>query len=167
MEKKFLLFWSLWIGLISGVFCFVYANFPIIKFNIIFMAFVSVPLFLSVDAPRNLFPHYFFSAISGVIWGLIYLYCIKVMINRGFSLGMTLFVVVGVCTAVCCIVHMVILGNTWFNKVPMIFGGLACTFADGGQHALSTSLTLIGGLILSLLIGEGGGLIRKSINNEN
>ena len=162
MDKQQLFAWSIWIGVTVGVFSFAYCYTPIVQLNILFMAFISVPLFLSVGATRQLFPNYFCSAAAGVVWGLIYLFFINKMIAAGYTAPSALLVVVGVCTILCCALHMIVLGKTWFNTVPMIFGALAATFADGGQHPMAVFSILAAGLILALVISEGGSFIRKS-----
>ncbi len=166
MDKKQLLIWSIWIGVTVGIFSFGYCYSPIANLNYLFMSFISVPLFLSVGATRKLLPNYICSAVAGVVWGLIFLYCINAIAGAGYSVAIAMLLGVAVCTTICCALHMTVLGNTWFNTIPMIFGALAATFADGGQHPLEVSSILVAGLLLALVISEGGNYIKKSFSSE-
>lgn len=161
MDKKYLWRWTIWIGLASGLFAFSYSYLPVAKLNIMFMAFIALPIFFGVGAPVKLFPNFFFSALSGVVWGLFYLFLITKMVVAGFSPPVALLAVVSVCTFLCVGLHMIVLGNTWFGTVPMIFGGLASTFADGGQHPVAVLGTLAGGMVLGMAISEGGKIIQR------
>ncbi len=167
MDKSYLWKWTVWIGIASGLFAFIYSYLPVANLNIMFMAFIALPIFFGVGAPLNLFPNFFFSGLSGVLWGLFYLFLINKMVVAGFAAPVALLVVVAVCTFLCVGLHMIVLGSTWFGTVPMIFGGLASTFADGGQHPIAVFGTLVGGMILGIAISEGGKLIQKASGNSN
>lgn len=166
MDKKYLWTWTIWIGIASGLFAFIYSYLPVAKYNIMFMAFIALPIYFGVGAPKKLFPNFFCSALAGVVWGLFYLYLINIMVTSGFAPPVALLIVVSVCTFLCVGLHMIVLGNTWFGTVPMIFGGLASTFALGGQHPLAIFGTLVGGMILGIAISEGGAFIQKLMSPD-
>ncbi|SMC57895.1 DUF1097 domain-containing protein [Papillibacter cinnamivorans] len=161
MNKRYLWWWTVWIGLASGLFCIIYANLPIMKHNIMWMAFVALPIYFGVGAPLKKFPHFFFSMLSGVAWGMVMLFFIGKMMGAGFTAPVSMFVVVGICTTLCVGLHMILLGNTVFGVVPMIFGGLSMTFCAGGQNLIGVIGSLTGGFLLGVAISEGGRLMQK------
>lgn len=165
MNKKYLWIWTAWIGLASGLFAYFYSLLPVSQLNIMFMAFIALPIFFGVGAPVKLFPNFFFSALSGVLWGLFYLFLIGKMVAAGVSPPAALLIIVAICTFLCVGLHMIVLGNTWFGTVPMIFGGLASTFASGGQNPVAVFGTLVGGMILGMAISEGGKVIQKALSS--
>jgi len=65
-----------------------------------------------------------------------------------------------------CAVHLCITGNTWANKLPIMFGAVASMFSQNGESAGSIFLTLFGGLLLALLIVEGTNVIHKPLGEQ-
>ena len=161
MNMRYLWWWSLWIGLASGIFCLIYANLPIIQYNIMWMAFVALPIYFGAGAKLKEFPHFFCSILSGIAWGLVMLFLIGKFMGAGLGAPMAMFIVVGLCTFICVGLHMIVLGNTVVGKVPMIFGGLAMTFYAGGQNLPYVIASMTGGLILGAAISEGGKYLQK------
>jgi len=167
MNKQYLLTWSFWIGLVSGIYCLVYASTTIIDKNIIWMAFVALPIYFGSGAKIEEFPHFFSSILSGVVWGLIMLNFIGFLTGNGLSGPVSMFFVVTICTFICVFLHMVILAKTWLNQVPMIFGGLAMTFATGGTNLIYVIITMTSGLLMGVAISEGGKIIDKMLSAKN
>lgn len=161
MSKRYLWWWTVWIGLASGLFCIIYANLPVMQHNIMWMAFVALPIYFGAGAPLKKFPHFFCSMLSGVAWGMVMLFFIGKMVGAGFTAPVAMLVVVGICTTLCVGLHMIVLGNTVVGAVPMIFGGLAMTFYAGGQNLINVIGSLTGGLLLGIAISEGGRLLQK------
>ncbi|MPN17122.1 hypothetical protein SDC9_164472 [bioreactor metagenome] len=58
-------------------------------------------------------------------------------------------------------VHFAFTENTFFNKVPAMFGGVAVTFSQGGKYILPIMITLILGVLLALLSNEGQQFLTK------
>lgn len=161
MNKRYLWIWSFWIGLVSGIYCIIYASLPIINDNIIWMAFVALPIFFGAGAKIEEFPHYFSSILAGVVWGLVMLSLIGTLSGLGLTTALSMFFVVTACTFIAVGLHMIILGNTLVGKVPMIFGGLAMTFASGGTNLTGVIITMSCGLLMGVAISEGGKVISK------
>lgn len=166
MSKKYLWLWTVWIGVASGIYCYIYSLLPIASYNVIWMSFVALPIFFGAGAKIEEFPHYFCSLLSGVIWGVFYLFCIGKLVSGGLDPNISMFVVVSILTIICIGFHMNITGNTVIGKIPMIFGGLAMAFSQGGQNLIAIIGTLTGGLILGMAISEGGKIINKILEKN-
>jgi hypothetical protein len=95
------------------------------------------------------------------------LFCMGMLALLGISGPLQMLIVVGFLTFICVGLHMVTLGNTLLNKVPMIFGGLAMTFAMSGLKGLAFNnlfnlfITMVGGLLMGIAISSGGRLMQK------
>lgn len=150
--KSFLFKLSVVAGILCGIYVFIYNYIPIK--NVVWMTFVALPIYFGAGAKREEFPHYLVSLAVGILWGFIYLKLIGLLIGAGMNANLALLLVVGVVTLVMCAIHLCITGNTWANKLPIMFGAVASMFSQNGQAAGSIFLTLVGGLILALAIME-------------
>lgn len=166
MNKKYMWVWTIWIGLASGLYCFIYSFLPIASYNVIWMTFVSLPIFFGAGAKVEELPHFFLSLISGVIWALVYLKFIGQMTSAGFSGAVAMLVAVSIVTIICVGLHMNVIGNSVFGKVPMIFGSISMVFSQGGSNLTAIVGTLTGGLLLGASITIGGVLIMKVLNKN-
>lgn len=166
--KRYLWWWAFWIGLVSGVFCCLYALFPIIKENIIFASFVALPIFFGTSgAELKEFPSYILCIICGILWGVLMLFCMGQLGALGISGPIQMLIVVGLLTFAAVALHMIVLGNTLLNKVPMIFGGIAMTFFCSMYKDTATltlgmvAITMVGGLTMGIFISVGGKFMQK------
>lgn len=161
MSKRFLFWWAVWIGVFSGIYVAIYSLIPFPNTGLIWMTFVALPIYFTGGAKRNEFVNYVASMLMGVLWALIYLYFIGVLSDAGVSAPITSLLVIGIVTIVVCAVHFIVTGNTWLNKVPMMFGGISMTFSQNGQDLLTIICTLFGGLLLALICQEGTNVLKK------
>lgn len=161
MSKRFLIWWAVWIGVISGIYCAIYSLIPFPNKNLIWMTFVALPIYFNGGAKREDFPNYVASMIAGILWALVYLSGIGLLTKAGFSVTATLLLDIGIVTILACAVHFTVLGNTWFNNVPIIFGAVAVTFSQGGKDLLTIGCTMFGGILLALCCQEGAGILAK------
>lgn len=159
MNKRFLINWAIWIGVFSGIYCLIYVNLPLPTQSLMWMTFVGLPIYFNGGAKREEYFSYVFSMLAGIAWGLIYLYFIGIFATAGVSVPITLLVVVALVTIACVVVHLVFLGNTWLNKVPIIYGAISMTFSQNGQNLTTVIITLLGGLTLGLICQEGTKLL--------
>lgn len=164
MTKKFLFNWAIWIGVASGIYCYIYAMLPLPTQSLMWMSFVALPIYFNGGAKLEEYHHYIVSAITGVGWSLIYIYFIGVFLKVGISVPLTLFAVVGGVTIACVAFHLIITGNTWFNKLAMMYGGISTTFSQNGDNLLTIIITLIGGLTLGLVCMQGTKLLDEEGN---
>lgn len=162
--KNYLFKLSVIAGVLCGIYVFVYNYIPITK--LLWMTFVALPIYFGSGAKREEFPHYVVSVIVGVVWGFIYLKLIGVLAGAGLGINVTMLLVVGVVTLIMCAIHLCVTNNTWANKLPMMFGAVACMFSQNGQAAGSILLTLVGGLILALAIVELTNLTEKARSEQ-
>lgn len=160
MSKKAMILWCIWIGLLDGIYCWVCTGLPNAGF--MWVAFVSLPIFFCGGAEYKTFPTYFCSATSGVLWGLLSLWALGLtgIADPGINMLVTLTPIV----AILCIVHMVWFPNTVLGHAPMVFGGFASCFGTGGQNSVWVIITLALGLVLGVLITEGGKIITKVVD---
>lgn len=163
MSKKASILWCILIGVLDGIYCLVCAGLPIA--SIMWMAFISLPIYFCGGADYKTFPTYFCSATSGVFWGVIGLWAIGLMgiANSGLAMFVTIIPIV----SVLCIVHIVLFPKTVLGNCPMVFGGFAACFAAGGNNILLVIVTLTLGLILGILITEGGKIIIKIVDKPS
>ncbi|NLZ92107.1 MAG: DUF1097 family protein, partial [Clostridiales bacterium] len=80
--------------------------------------------------------------------------------DAGVAMLVTLIPIV----SVLCIVHMVLFPKTVLGNCPMVFGGYAACFAAGGNDTLLVIITLTLGLVLGVLITEGGKIITRIVD---
>lgn len=161
MSKQALIKWSVWMGIFTAIYCFIYVLLPIYKQGLMWMTFVALPIYLNGGAQKKEFPNYFFSMIAGIAWGLIYLWCINTLTGLGMNEALTMGLVCGGVTIICCIIHFVVTPNIWINKIPMMFGAISMTFSQGGKNLPYIFLTLGGGLLLGMICGLGPSLFDK------
>lgn len=165
MSSKRLVNWAIWIGVWSGIYCFLYALTPLYKYGIMWNTFVALPIFFTSGAHRSEYKNYVASMLCGIVWGVVYLYFIGVMAGMGIPDCVNMFLDVGIITILCCAVHFTVTANTWFNKVPMMFGAIACTFNMGISVDLwVVAVTMFGGLTLGLICQEGFNLLDEEGN---
>lgn len=161
MSKRFLFWWAIWIGVLSGIYVAIYSLIPFPNKNLIWMTFVALPIYFNGGAKRNEFPNYVASMIVGILWALLYLFGIGVLAKAGVSTPVTLLLDIGILTFVVCAVHLTITANTWINNVPIIFGALALTFSQGGKDLITIGCTMFGGILLALCLQEGVNVLGK------
>lgn len=149
--KVYLIKLSVVVAIVVALYCVIYQYLPVK--NLLWMTFISLPIYFGSGAKKEEFGQYFFSMIMGIIWGVVYLKGISYLSGAGVSLTITLFLVVGVVTFVLCALHLVVLGSTWLSKVPMMFGAVAAVFSQNGQNLGSIFVTLAAGLILAVIFG--------------
>lgn len=158
--KVYLVKLSAVVAVVVALYCVLYQYLPIK--NLLWMTFISLPIYFGSGAKIEEFGHYFFSMITGIIWGVIYLKGIGYLSGAGVNLAITLFLVVGVVTFILCTLHLAVIGSTWLSKVPMMFGAVAAVFSQNGQNLGSIFVTLTAGLILAVIFGPLTNLFHRN-----
>jgi len=166
MSKSYFWRMSIWIGIVVGLYCMLYQLLPLPTKNMMWATFVALPIYFGAGAKPQEFPHFFCSMLAGVIWAYIYLGGISWFVKMGIGVPATMFIVVGVVTIVLCAFHLIITPNTWFNKLPMMFGTIATIFSQNGDNLLTIMITLTGGLIVGLLCTVGTNWLTKDLMAE-
>lgn len=163
MTKRFLWNWAFWIGLVSGIYCYLYSMTPLAQYGVMQATFTALPIFLTSGASRKDYINYAVSSVTGVAWGILYVLCISwflLYMNQVLSIGLTIFIL----TFACCAIHFIPTGKTWLNIVPAMFGGISSTFWIGGLSAgwprvIALAITLVFGVTLALICKEGHNLL--------
>lgn len=164
-ENRKLINWAIWIALWSGVYCAIYTMTPLYKYGIMWNTFVALPIFFTAGAKKSEYFNYVASMVCGIAWGVINICFVGVLTKVGLPDNLNMFLSTGIITAVCCILHFTVTSNTLFNKIPMMFGAIGCTFNMGISKDLwVVALTMFGGISLGLICQEGSYLLDENGN---
>lgn len=166
MNNKFLINWAIWMGATSGIYALVYSFTPLIQYGVIWAAFVALPIYLTSGGKKEEMINYICSAPTGVLWGLVFLKTTDLVLGLNVPMPAANWIVTMVVTIVCVGLHTTVLSNTWFNKVPAIFGGIASTLATqsytpNGEHLIPLAITLVCGVILGYVNNYGQFLLTE------
>jgi len=150
--KKALWLFSLWVSFICAVFFFFYGYTGL---TIGWMSFVVLAVYFGMCSKAKDVPAIFCSIIAGLIWGQLNFVFIGLMNSIGLSAAAGMFVGITVMTTITMGLHLTVLGNTLFNRLPFIFACVALTFSQGGKNEAGLAFTLIAGLLLALVCSLG------------
>lgn len=164
MPTKYMVNWALWIGMMSGLYVFLYLLTPLAAYGVIWMTFVALPIYFNGGAKPEEYLSYVVSMAIGVVWGLIYLFLIGALIEAGVNAVFSTAFVVGVICALQCAVHFTLTAKTPVKMVPIMFGAVSMCFSQGGANVVPVFLTLFGGLTLALVCGLGTRLLTEEGN---
>jgi hypothetical protein len=165
MCVKFLVNWAIWIGVVSGIYVYIYLQTPLAQYGVIWMTFVALPIYFNAGAKPEEYISYVLSLFLGVLWGLFYLICIEKLVNLGIAGDIATAAVVGGVCAVQCAIHFIPpLAKTPFRVVPIMFGAISMCFSQGGSNAVPIALTMFGGVTLALFCGLGTRLLTPEGN---
>lgn len=172
MTKRYALNWAIWIAIVNGLYCGLYAASPLGGNGLIWVTYVAYPIYFLSGAKRKDLASYLSCSILGVIWGLVFLWCINLIVD--FNVGGAIATGLGVLIIefLLIFIHFAFTGNTIFGVVPAIFGGVAVTFSTGGKDIVVLMATLILGVLLALLSNEGKNLLKddgswKTLGHNN
>lgn len=184
MNYKGLVNWAIWISVLSGIYVAAYlftvgtftSNNVLPGFQIVYATFTALPIYFTAGAKREDFFRYCSSYITGVLWGMLYLWIMDQLAGRGIitNAWINIAVVVAVVCTVECALHFTVLSKLPFSVVPAQFGAISNTFwcsnmsisilgpgatAIGGFYNFAAipvlMLTLCGGALLGLVCQEG------------
>jgi hypothetical protein len=182
MNKRGLVNWAIWIGGISGIYCALYAltigrwtGGVMSGWHIMCATFTALPIFFTAGAKREDWLKYCCSNVMGVLWGMLYLFCMDRLNAAGWPWWANAMVVIAVLCIIECAIHFNLPAGLQINVVPAHFGAISSTFwtcnltvavtgtagssAIGGFYNFSAipflMLTLVGGVTLGLICNEG------------
>jgi hypothetical protein len=154
-----------WMTALSLIFCpvtFLYlVIYPLIipeSQNVIWAAFVGMPIYFIVGAKKEDFHRFFYSMFAGFFWAHLFLRggeWVSGLLGWNVSPLMTSNLWIFVICAPFLLMHLVWIANsTWLNVCPIMFGTVATSFGTGGQRpfGLATALTL--GMLVALVVVE-------------
>lgn len=155
MTKRGLFNWSIWIGLWTGLYTVAYLLSPLGQYGVMWATYVALPIYFLSGVKKSEFLNYSFSYVAGVGWGWVYIAATSLLLSLGMTVLWANGLVCFVATAVCLIIHFILLDNTPFNKVPAIFGAIASTFSTGGEKIVPLMITLVLGACLAYVFNWG------------
>lgn len=138
MNKRGLINWSIWISVVSGIYCGIYAltigkwtGTVLNGWHIVYATFTALPIYFTAGAKREDFFSYCGSYCTGILWAMLYL----LILDRVAALGVPWFLNLGVVVALVCTVECAIHFTTpdifpfkYMNKVPAQFGAISNSF---------------------------------------
>lgn len=181
MTKRGLVNWAIWISVISGIYCAIYAVTigrwaeGVTGWHVMCGTFTALPIYFISGAKRKDWLSFVGSNIVGVLWGMLYLFCMdRAAAYWGWPWWLNAGVVIGVLCTIECAIHFCLPSAIPINVVPAQFGGISNTFwtsnlalavAGPGQTAMASfynfsmvpmiMATLVGGVCLGLFCNEG------------
>ena len=183
MNKRGLVNWAIWIGVMSGIYCAIYlltigsytGSHFLPGYQIVYATFTALPIYFTAGAKREEFFQYIGSYLVGVVWAMIYLFIMDRLATTGIPAWANIALVVAVICIVECAIHFCLPASLPFNKVPAHFGAISNSFwcsnmsiaILGGAGATSVggfynftafpilAITLCTGTLLGLICNEG------------
>lgn len=156
-------YWSIWIGVWTGIYVVLYNISPLGDYGFIWVTFIALPIYFNGGAARKDYIPQMVSSCIGVIWGVIMFAGAGLLMN---ALGMGAVpangLAVGFLTITCCMM-MILKDSTLCNKVPAMFGGISSCFSQGAatDRIIPLMITLCLGVTLGLLCNEGAPICEK------
>lgn len=112
MNKRGLINWAIWIGVVSGIYCAIYAvtigaytDNILPGWHIIYVTFTALPIYFTAGAKREEFWQYIGSYLVGVLWAMLYLVCMDRLNAAGWPWWANVGLVVAVICVVECAIH--------------------------------------------------------------
>ena len=158
MTAKAKAYWSVWIGVFTCIYVFLYLISPLGQYGIIWISFIALPIYFNGGALRKDYLPQMIGSVLGVIWGLIMIFGVNML--GGLGPAGSNAVSCGFFTITACLM-MILKDSTMLNKVPAMFGGISACFSQGGENVVPVMITLCLGVTLGLICNEGGPLCAK------
>lgn len=169
MNSKAKAYWSIWIGIFTGIYVLLYLLSPLGKYGIIWCTFIALPIYFNGGALRKDYIPQMICSCIGVLWGVVIFAGTNFLSNR-FAMGAASSNALscGFFTITCCMM-MIFKDKTMINKVPAMFGGIAACFSQGAapEKIVPVMITLCLGVTLGLICNEGGPICEKLANRTN
>lgn len=146
MNLKATVFFAIWTSFWCSVFNWIYVMIPALQGHPWIM-FICLAVFFGLNSTKKDVGHLMASATCGVFWGQFDLF---LMTFGAFGTAAAGFGPILVGTAITMILHIFFLEKTPVRDVPIIFAGVALTFACGVGFLDWTNIL---GLFLSMMMG--------------
>ena len=147
---------SLWVSFICAVFFQFYGYTGL---QIGWMSFIVLAVYFGMGSKAKDVPAIFCSIIAGLIWGQLDFVFINFENSIGIPPAAGMFIGITIMTTITMGLHLTVLGNTVFNRLPFIFACVALTFSQGGKNEGGLVFTLVAGLLLALVCSLGESFI--------
>lgn len=168
MTAKAKVYWSIWIGVFTGLYVLLYLLSPLAKYGIIWITFIALPIFFNGGALRKDYIPQMICSCIGVLWGVVIFAGTTFLLDKaGIGDAGANAISCGFFTITCCCM-MVFKDKTMLNKVPAMFGGISACFSQGAapEKLIPIMLTLCLGVTLGLICNEGGSICEKLANRK-
>lgn len=154
------------LSIVAGIFCGVYAMlsmlFPVPMNSYLWTSFIGIAITFGIGPNPKKTPNFLCGIVGGVIWGEIFFFSFGFVEKLGITGQLNMLIVVTVLTFAACIVHLIILANTWFDYLAVVFAGISCFFAVGGKSPVLLILAMWFGVFLALSFGPVTQLLHKN-----
>ena len=117
MSKALWLF-SLWVSFFCAVYFQIYGYTGL---TIGWSAFIILAVYFGMGSKLKDVPAIFCSLIAGLIWGQLNFLFLAFLGSIGITGAVAMFIGITVVTTVTMGLHLTVLGNTVFNRLPFIF----------------------------------------------
>lgn len=149
MSLKATVFFAIWTSFWCSVFNFVYVQIPFLGGHSWIM-FVCLAVFFGMGSTTKDVGHLMCSALCGPLWGQFDLF---LMTFGAVGMALAGFVPILVGTTITMILHIYFLAKTPVRDVPIIFAGVALTFALGiGLGDITNMLGLMSSMLFGLVL---------------
>lgn len=135
MNKRGLINWAIWISVVSGLYCGLYAltigrwtENVTGGWHFMCATFTALPIFFIAVAKREDWLKYSCSNVVGVLWGMLYLVCMDRLNAIGWPWWLNALVVIAVLCTIECALHFNLPASMQINVVPAHFGAISSTF---------------------------------------
>lgn len=154
--KKALWIYSLWVSVLCAIFFFLYG---FTGLSIGWISFIVLAVFFGTGSKLKDVPADFCSIVAGLIWGQLNFVFLKLETLIGIPATPAMFIAITFMTTITMGLHLTVLGNTLFNRLPFIFACVALTFSQNGGNEVGLASTIIAGLVLAAACSLGEGYI--------
>lgn len=165
VQVKSLIGQGVFIGVASGIF-YMFYRLGMGFTAPMWMVFIGFPITANGGARIKELPTYLGSMAIGILWAYFFLYVYGLGPTQGLSVPMTNLIYGGLGTLAMAVIHLLITMK-WHNKIPIMFGALACLFATNGEN-LGTMIISYGlGIILATIYNDVCLLIDRKIMTQS
>ncbi len=116
-----------WLSLLCIIYFFIAVK--VGWFDIAFVAFCSLALYLGQKGNPKKLPYFFCSSLAGMFWGFLNLQATNLLVGAGLELVYAGMIAIFVLTTVEIGLHEFVLRKTYFNNMPYIFLCVATSFS--------------------------------------
>ncbi|WP_133964947.1 DUF1097 family protein [Eubacterium limosum] len=127
------------------------------------MFFIGLGLTFAKGAKPEKTPNYLFSALSGILWALVYFWMDGALKALGLGPDLSLWIGMFVFSVVTVVVHFIPLKNTWFNELPHAYGAITSVFIMGTRQIPGIICVMLSGILTAVVCGVISNRLTKKI----
>lgn len=164
--KKFMWTWTFCIGIIVSIFGAIFALTPlntVVPGGYIWISLAALSIYFNDGATIKLLPSYVCSTIAGLIWGFLGVTGVGLMISSGLNPTLATCITLFILPFSVLGTHVILLENTWFDKVTIIFVTLSIVFSQPVTNIIYVGFAIFGGFLLGLAITTVGKILETKM----